>query len=74
MGMASIRTTFTLDEELAQRARTLNINISAAAREGVADAVRAALAVSDRAAYEANPEHPDTFWDAAQRWSDRDPR
>ena len=74
MGMASIRTTFTLDEELAQRARTLNINISAAAREGVANAVRAALAVSDRAAYEANPEHPDTFWDAAQRWSDRDPR
>jgi post-segregation antitoxin (ccd killing protein) len=74
MRMASTRTTFTLDEELAQRARMLNINISAAAREGVTNAVRAALAVSDRAAYEANPEHPDTFWDAAQTWSDRDPR
>ena len=74
MGMASTRTTFTLDEELAQQARSLNINISAAAREGVADAVREALAVSDRAAYEANPEHPDAFWDTAQTWSDRDPR
>ena len=74
MGMASTRTTFTLDEELAQQARSLNINISAAAREGVADAVREALAVSDRAAYEANPEHPDAFWDAAQEWSDRDSR
>ncbi|MBV8236690.1 MAG: type II toxin-antitoxin system CcdA family antitoxin, partial [Acidimicrobiia bacterium] len=38
--MGSLRTTFTLDGELADRARRLGINISAAARQGVADAVR----------------------------------
>lgn len=66
--MASIRTTFTLDDGLAERARQLNINVSAAAREGVADAVRAALGELDRAAYEATPERPDQFWAAAQAW------
>jgi post-segregation antitoxin (ccd killing protein) len=39
------RTTFTLDESLAQQARRLGVNISAAARDGVAAAVRAALAL-----------------------------
>ncbi|MBA3955278.1 MAG: type II toxin-antitoxin system CcdA family antitoxin, partial [Acidimicrobiia bacterium] len=42
--MASLRTTFTLDDALAERARQLSINISAAAREGVASAVRVAMA------------------------------
>ena len=46
--MASSRTTFALDEELAERARRLGVNISAAARQGVTDAVRAALARADR--------------------------
>jgi len=70
MSMASKRTTFTLDDELAERARRLNINISAAAREGVAAAVRTALAESDRAAYERSPERPDPFWADAEAWSD----
>jgi len=74
MHMASTRTTFTLDDAVAARARELNINISAAARQGVADAVKEALAASDRAAYEARPEHPDTFWDGAQAWGEDDPR
>lgn len=67
--MASTRTTFTLDDELAERARQLGINISAAAREGVASAVRTALARSDRDAYERHPEHPDDFWTEAEAWA-----
>jgi post-segregation antitoxin (ccd killing protein) len=68
--MASSRTTFTLDDELAARARQLGVNISAAARQGVADAVRAALARSDRLAYEQKPERPDEFWTDAEAWGD----
>jgi post-segregation antitoxin (ccd killing protein) len=45
--MASTRTTFTMDSDLAERARRLDINISAAAREGVEAAVRVALAEAD---------------------------
>jgi hypothetical protein len=67
--MASTRTTFTLDDGLARRARVLGINVSAAAREGVAAAVRAALAESDCAAYLKNPEQPDPSWVEAQAWS-----
>jgi post-segregation antitoxin (ccd killing protein) len=68
--MASTRTTFTLDDDLARRARELGINISAAARDGVAAAVRAALARSDREAYRRNPERPDPFWADAEAWSE----
>ena len=68
--MASSRATFTIDDELAERARELGINISAAARQGVADAVRAALARSDRDAYQRRPERSDTFWAEAETWSD----
>jgi post-segregation antitoxin (ccd killing protein) len=68
--MASSRTTFTLDDELAEQARKLGINISAAARQGVANAVRAALARSDREAYQRHPERPDSFWDEAEAWGD----
>ena len=66
--MTSLRTTFTLDEELAVRARELGINISAAARQGVADAVRAALALADRDAYLRQPETADAFWTEAEAW------
>jgi post-segregation antitoxin (ccd killing protein) len=59
-----------MDEELAVRARQLDINVSAAAREGVAAAVRAALAQSDRRAYQRNSEQPDPFWDDAEAWGD----
>lgn len=68
--MASIRTTFTLNQELAEQARDLNVNLSAAARQGVADAVRAALAASDRAAYLRNPERADPFWDEVEAWGE----
>jgi post-segregation antitoxin (ccd killing protein) len=68
--MASSRTTFTLDDELAERARQLGINISAAARQGVADAVRAALARVDREAYQRHPERPDSFWAEAEAWGE----
>ncbi len=67
--MASTRTTFTLDDELAERARRLGINSSATAREGVVAAVDAALAQSDRAAYERHPERADPFWTEAEAWS-----
>jgi hypothetical protein len=66
--MATVRTTFSLDEELAARARELGINVSAAAREGVAAAVRAALTESDRVAYRKHPERPDQFWRGAESW------
>lgn len=68
--MASTRTTFTLDEALAERARQLGINISAAAREGVSAAVRAALAHADRTAYQQSPERPDGFWSEAEAWGE----
>ena len=68
IGMAT-RTTFTLEESLAEQARELGVNISAAARQGVASAVRAALAENDRAAYERQPEGPDPFWIEAEAWS-----
>jgi post-segregation antitoxin (ccd killing protein) len=67
--MAS-RTTFTLDDDLADRARQLGINVSAAARQGVADAVRAALARSDRAAYQRHPERTEPGWEEAEAWGD----
>jgi len=68
--MASTRTTFTLDDALAERARQLGINVSAAAREGVSAAVRAAMAHADRAAYERRPERADPFWSEAGAWSE----
>lgn len=68
--MASIRTTFTIDDALAQRARQLGVNISAAAREGVAAAVRHALVEADRSAYQRAPERPDPFWNNAEAWGE----
>ena len=66
--MPNVRTTFTLDESLAAQARRLDVNISAAARAGVAAAVRDALATADRAAYKRHPEEPDAFWTGAEAW------
>ena len=68
--MTSSRTTFTLDDDLAERARRLGINVSAAARQGVADAVREALARADREAYRRQPERPDSFWTEAEAWGE----
>jgi post-segregation antitoxin (ccd killing protein) len=66
----STRTTFTLDDALADQARRLNVNVSAAARDGVAAAVRAALAQADRRAYQDRPEKVDQFWTDAEAWGD----
>lgn len=68
--MASSRTTFTLDEELAEQARRLGVNVSAAARQGVADAVRAALGRADRDAYLRQPERPDTGSTDVEAWGE----
>jgi post-segregation antitoxin (ccd killing protein) len=68
--MAATRTTFTLDDSLAEQARRLGVNISAAARDGVAAAVRAALTQADRAAYSDRPEKVDPFWTEAEAWGD----
>jgi len=59
-----------MDDALAARARQLGINISAAAREGVSAAVRAALVRTDRAAYELHPERPDPFWSEVEAWGE----
>lgn len=68
--MAKTRTTFTLDESLAEKARRLGINISAAARDGVAAAVRDALVSADREAYHRHPDQPDQFWNDAEAWGE----
>jgi post-segregation antitoxin (ccd killing protein) len=68
--MGTTRTTFTLEESLADQARRLGVNISAAARDGVAAAVRAALEKADRAAYQERPEQVEDSWAEAERWGD----
>lgn len=68
--MASTRSSFTIDRALAERARQLNVNVSAAAREGVEAAVRAAMARADREAYRRRPERPDPFWTEAEAWTE----
>ncbi len=66
--MTTTRTTFSLDESLADQARSLGINVSAAARDGVAAAVRSALAEADRRAYTKTPEAVDGFWVETEAW------
>jgi hypothetical protein len=68
--MASTRGTFTIDRALAERARRLEINVSAAAREGVEAAVKAAMARADRDAYRRLPEQPDPFWSDVEAWTE----
>jgi post-segregation antitoxin (ccd killing protein) len=59
-----------MDDDLAERARTLGVNISAAARQGVANAVRAALEKADREAYAKHPESVDASWTEFEVWSE----
>jgi post-segregation antitoxin (ccd killing protein) len=68
--VASTRTTFTIERDLAEQARRLKVNISAAARDGVEAAVREAIARNDRAAYSAQPERPDPFWTEVEAWTE----
>jgi len=67
--MATTRTSITLDRELARHARRLKVNVSAAARKGVEDAVREAMARADREAYRRQPEQPDPFWPEVEAWT-----
>jgi len=66
--VTTTRTTFTLDDSLAEQARRLGVNVSAAARDGVAAAVRAALVQADRIAYQSKPEKLDEFWTEVETW------
>ena len=68
--MASTRNSFTMDRALAERARRLKINVSAAARDGVEAAVRSAMARADRDAYQRHPERPDPFWSEVEAWTE----
>lgn len=68
--MASVRTSITIDRALAERARRLKVNVSAAAREGVEAAVRAAMAQADRDAYLRQPERADPSWSEAEAWTE----
>lgn len=67
--MTRTLTTFTMDDELATEARGLGVNVSAASRDGVAAAVRAARTARDRDAYRRHPEAVDDFWLEAEAWS-----
>ena len=68
--MVTTRTTFTIEEALIERARELGVNVSAAARAGVAAAIGDALSKQDRAAYEREPERFDDFWSTAEVWGE----
>ena len=59
-----------MDRALAEQARRLRINVSAAAREGVEAAVRTAMARADRDAYRRHPERPDPFWANVEAWTE----
>jgi len=67
--MTSERSSFTMERDLAERARRLKINVSAAARDGVQAAVREAMARADRDAYQRRPERPDPFWSEVEAWT-----
>jgi post-segregation antitoxin (ccd killing protein) len=63
-----MRTSVVFDDELADEARKLGINVSEAAREGLREAIRRRRAERDRDAYLAHPETEDTGWDDAEAW------
>jgi post-segregation antitoxin (ccd killing protein) len=63
-----MRTSVVFDDELADEARKLGINVSEAAREGLREAIRRRRAERDRDAYLAHPETEATDWDDAEAW------
>ena len=65
-----MRTSVTLDDDLAAQARELGINVSEAARDGLRRAIRLRRAERDRAAYRAHPELEDEAWDQAEAWGE----
>jgi len=66
--MKSKYRTFALDKELALQATRLGIDISRAARAGVAAAVRQAQAMADRDVYARQPERVESSWATAETW------
>lgn len=65
-----MRTSVIIDDELAEEARELGINMSEAAREGLRQAVRRRRAELDRQAYRSRPEAEDEAWDDAEVWGE----
>ena len=65
-----MRTSVSIDDELAAEARELGINVSEAAREGLRRAVRRRRAEQDRQAYLAHPESEDDDWDGTESWGE----
>lgn len=65
-----MRTSVVFDDELADEARELGINVSEAAREGLREAIRRRRAERDRDAYLAHPETEAADWDDAEAWGD----
>ncbi len=67
-----MRTTITLDDDVAELARKHEINISAAARQGVEEAIRRARDEADRRAYVEHPEDADAEdpWEGSRTWID----
>jgi post-segregation antitoxin (ccd killing protein) len=63
-----MRTSVIFDDELADEARELGINVSEAAREGLREAIRRRRAERDRDAYLAHPETEDADWDDTEAW------
>ncbi len=70
MAMASVRTTFTVEDHLLERAKALGVNVSAAARDGLAEAIRLAMVKNDIDAYKRNPELIDPVWGDLETWGD----
>lgn len=63
-----MRTSVVIDDQLADEARELGVNVSNAAREGLRRAVRRRRAELDRQAYLERPEIDDPAWDDAEVW------
>lgn len=63
-----MRTSVSLDDDLAAEARELGVNVSEAAREGLRRAIRRRRAERDRQAYRARPEIEDEAWEQAEAW------
>lgn len=65
----TLRVTFTLDEHLAELAAKLDLDVSAAAHDGVETAIRAELAQRDRAIYlTLQDRRASTEWANAEGW------
>lgn len=65
-----MRTSVSLDDQLAAEARELGINVSEAARDGLRRAIRRSRAERDRQAYLSRPEAEDDDWEAAESWGE----